>query len=378
VRTADGPRSQKDDRTWATGRIEYRPPVDARESAIYDVRSPYVVIDAEFQFNAALASPGQSLKVETSTDGGRTWVGAGALHGPHAGAWRVEPAVLTRSEHGRRTAVSGSYGYLLRLTRSPGTELREIFLLTRIQLNPRTLPALTNGHNELVYSAGPPRVRQSVPVAPAAAREVAGSVTNARYVSDGGQGYWIPAAEGAAEFVFRLASPAATPLSGIDVGGRFLDLSTGLAPDKFTAEVRKVPALKADNAAASIAWSDSPDGPFQTIWEFDPHLRWKDGIPIDRTLLWSEVDRHVELAGARDIYVRYRVQNLAIDDFRMAVLTKAGPGSSALKITHVWKEDGVTRTAAQQIPAGAAERRYAIDTAPGARISNQAVIFEAQ
>jgi hypothetical protein len=162
------------------------------------------------------------------------------------------------------------------------------------------------------------------------------------------------------------------------VGGRFLDLSTGLAPDKFTAEVRKVTVLKADNAAASIAWSNSPDGPFQTIWEFDPHLQWKDGIPIDRTLLWPEVDRHIEAVGAREIYVRYRIQDLAIDDFRLAMITPASPPSSALKVTHVWKEDGVTRTAVQRIPAGVDERRYAIDTAPRAGISNQAIIFEAQ
>jgi hypothetical protein len=47
-------------------------------------------------------------------------------------------------------------------------------------------------------------------------------------------------------------------------------------------------------------------------------------------------------------------------------------------VTHVWKEDGVTRTAVRQIPAGVDERRYAIDTAPRAGISNQAIIFEAQ
>jgi hypothetical protein len=378
VRTADGPRSQKDARRWATGRIEFRPPVDARESAIYEVRSPYVVIDAQFQLDAALASASQSLSVETSTDDGRTWLAAGALHGPHSGAWRAEPAVLTRSAHGRRTAVSGSYSYLVRITRSPETTLRDILLLTRTQLNPRTLPALANGRNELIYSAGPPRLRHPVAAPAASAQEVARSVKNARYVSEGGQGYWIPAAPGAAEFVYRLASPGALPLSGFDAGGRFLDLSTGLAPDKFTAEVRKVTPLRAGNPAASIAWSRSPNGPFRTIWEYDPHLRWKDGIPIDRTLLWPEVDRHADVDGAREVYVRYRIQGLAIDDFRLAVISNAGPGSSALQVTHVWKEDGVTRSASQQIPAGVSERRYTIDTAPHARISNEAIIFEAK
>jgi hypothetical protein len=49
IRTADGPRSQKDHRTWATGRIEYSPPVipDDRELLI-EMPSPWVIIDAQF------------------------------------------------------------------------------------------------------------------------------------------------------------------------------------------------------------------------------------------------------------------------------------------------------------------------------------------
>jgi hypothetical protein len=72
IRTADGPRSQKDHRQWATGRIEYEPPRSFAPSFTIDMPSPYVIIDASFTMTADLAA-GQTLTVATSTDGGRTW-----------------------------------------------------------------------------------------------------------------------------------------------------------------------------------------------------------------------------------------------------------------------------------------------------------------
>ncbi len=160
------------------------------------------------------------------------------------------------------------------------------------------------------------------------------------------------------------------------MGGRFLDLSGGLAPDKFTAEVRTVAAVPANQPVASIAWGRSPAGPFQTIWEYDPNLKWRDGVPIDRTLRWPEVDRRVEVAGARDIYVRYLIRDLALDHFRLTTETKALGGSSPLDVTHTWREDGVVKKFTQRIPAGEAERNYSIDIPAGSKVVNEAVIFE--
>ena len=41
IRTADGPRSQKDGRLWATGRIEYAPPaVPQQATTVIDMPSP--------------------------------------------------------------------------------------------------------------------------------------------------------------------------------------------------------------------------------------------------------------------------------------------------------------------------------------------------
>jgi hypothetical protein len=382
IKTADGPHSQKDERRWATGLLEYRLPIPTETNvettsetrSVFEVHSPYVIVDAQFQFDAELSTERQTLTVEISTDGGRTWSHAGTLRGPHRGAWQIVPAVLTRSDHGRRTAVSGSYGYLVRVTKAGGAPLRSGLLRTRIQLNPRTLPELTAGRNQLVYTAGPAIVRRAITAEP--------HVTNALYVSDGAQGYWVPApgrsgvSESPGEFVFRLTGPNGAPLSGFDAGGRFLDLSTGLAPDKFTAEVRKVAPFPANHAAASIAWSKSPDGPFQTIWEYDPRLKWRDGIAIDRTLLWPEVDRHVEVSGAPELYVRYQIRGLALDNFRLAVETPGRQDSSALEVTHVWSEDGMAKTRTRRIPAGSSAYRYAVEIPKGAKVVNQAVIFE--
>jgi hypothetical protein len=363
IRTTDGPHSQKDKRRWGTGIIEYRPRLDGRK--VWEVRSPYVIIDGAFEFDAVLAAA-QTLAVETSTDDGRTWVAADTLRGPHKGSWKCEPGVPTTSAHGRRTAVSGTYGYLVRVATEG--EVRGVTLSTRIQVNPRSLPVLQSGRNELVYTAGPRVVRRSLSAVPE-------KTVNARWVEEGGQGFWAPSGAGPAEFLFKLA---AADLSGFDAGGRFLDLRAGLAPDKFTAEVRKVsPALvPAHDPAASIAWSTSPDGPFRALWDYDPTLRWKDNQPIDRTLCWPEVDRPVAAlpAGTQAVYVRYRVEGMAVDQFRLATVAGAPAGPGPLLVTHVWREKGVEKRHAEEIPAGAANRRYTV--AAGKGVANEAVIFE--
>ena len=376
IRTADGPASQKDARRWATGKIEYRPPISTSASAVYDVQSPYVIIDAEFQMGVTPVNAHQAVKVETSIDDGRTWTVAVEMPAPGKGSLRVEPAVLTRSAHGRRTAVSGAYGYQARVTVSPGVRIEDLLLITRFQLNPRTLPGLKAGRNELAFSAGPSQMRRELSVDLARADRAASSITNARYVNDGAQGYWVPAESGPAEFIFRLANANGEPLTAIEAGGRFLDLSRGLAPDKFTAEVRRVAPIAPRQPAASIGWSESPNGPFRTIWGYDPKPEWKDGEAIDRTLLWPEIDRHVALPAMREVYVRYSIRDLALDHVRLAVETQAPAGASPFVVTHQWKEGKAARSFTATIPAGATDHRYVINIPTGSKIADEAVIFE--
>ncbi len=376
IRTADGPASQKDGRRWATGRLEYRPPVSTAASAVYEVRSPYVIIDAEFRLAAEPTLAQQPVKAETSIDDGVTWTPAGEFQAENEGSWRAEPAVLTKSQHGRRTAVSGTYGYLLRLTTKPGTQIKDLLLITRIQLNPRSLPGLKAGHNELVFSAGPSKVRRELNIDVAQVDKIARSVSNARYVSSGAQGFWAPASDSPAELVFRVAGPSGEMLSGFDAGGRFLDLSRGLAPDKFTAEVRPVTPVMAKRPAASIAWSESPVGPFRPIWTFEANPEWKDGEAIGRILRWPDVDRHVSLPGVREVYVRYSFQDLALDHVRLAMETQSPGGSSPVVVSHFWKEGEAARSFSVTIPAGTREHRYVIDTAKGSKFENVSIIIE--
>ena len=265
--------------------------------------------------------------------------------------------------------------YLVRIRRTAGAQMNELLLLTRVQLNPRTLPALVAGRNELVYTSSAPLERVTVPVALPAAKDIAHRARNARYIESGGQGYWAADDAGPAEFVFRLPGE---DLAGIDAGGRFLDLSSGWAPDKFTAEIRSVPALANRDSAASIAWSRSPDGPFEVLWTYSPGLLWRDGVPIDRNLLWQEVDRHLDIPDARQVYVRYLIQGLAIDGFRLATINRRAGGQSALVVTHQWREGDSLKSAAKSFPPGTRQAAYSIDVPPGATVRNMAVILESK
>lgn len=372
IRTADGPRSQKDARAWATGIQEYRPTVSNAASMVYRMPCPYVIIDAKFELKLALQDARQSVSVETSVDDGRTWTSAGTAQGPHQGSWTAQPAILTTSEHGSRNAVSGTYGYLVRVSQSGGA-MRDVKLTTRFQVNPRTLPNLQPGRNEMKFESSDSERWELIPGSP--------KIQGAAIVVAGGQSYLANRDDEVGEAIYEVNSPEGGSITGFDAGARFLDLREGLAPDKFTAEVRKVAPWPAAGKPqrASIAWAERLEGPYQTLWEYDPQVKWKDGDAIDRTLRWPEVDcpaRRLPPA-TRHVYVRYRMQGLAMDSVRLAAVQEGIRSRSALQITHVWKENGTLRERTQQVSVGAKARDYRIDISPGAAVVNESLIFEA-
>jgi hypothetical protein len=419
IRTVDGPKSQKDGRRWATGRIEYTPVLSDRTAyypsfgvgfnenlhlpgktagahfltrekpdnpgrAVFEVRSPYVIIDANVVINASLKASGDSLVVETSTDNARTWQAAGALKGPYSGRWQTAPEVVAHSQHATHTAVSGSYGYLLRLSMlGPGPAdaiaVDGITITTRFQLNPRTLPALEAGRNELLYRPGPAYERRVIPVRLERVEQEVLNATNVRHVEEDGQGYLMPRDGKTAEFIFELSAPGDSPLIGFDAGGRFLEIEDSLAPDKLTAEVRKTSVHSTTAASppkASLSWSTSENGNYSLLWQYEPP-QWRDGQKIDRTLRWPEVDRNVRSlpSGTKKVYVRYRIQGIAIDDLRLAVLSPGSGNTGHLEITHVWRENGQRRTSVERIANPRSEHEYIVETGPASAISNEAVIF---
>jgi hypothetical protein len=168
-------------------------------------------------------------------------------------------------------------------------------------------------------------------------------------------------------------------VSGVDAGGRFLDLRNGLAPQKRTAETRPSKLASDDQArqerSAVLEWSFLPDGPYQRLWTYDPELRWLDGKPYERVLRWPEVDRHITNlpSGTKKIYVRYRFRNMALDDVRLAV-TSPRTASSRLEVIHVWHEDGKERSHVERIEDPSQKRAYTVAVG-SAKLKNYGVIY---
>lgn len=371
IRTADGPRSQKDDRLWATGRIEYSPRSLPKQAVtVIEMPSPYVIIDARFSMRVNLPGASSQLHVETSTDGGETWQLAGELHGPFHDQWSTEPKVLVQSAHGRLTAVSGSYGYKIRLTVSNNPEggFTELHLLSRIQLNPRTLPQVEAGVNRFVYSVGPSIERLAVPV-----RLDSASMRDLELVNQNAQSFLRPQSGKAGEAVYVVEANGAA-LTGFDVGARFLDLTSGWAPDKLTAETRRLEP-GTNSGPASLSWSTAPEGPFRELWSFPERLQWRDGDTIDRVLRWPEVFRQVRdlPSGTRRVYVKLRSAGPALDSVRLAAHTAATPQMKAFAITQVWREGTVRRTHTEHARAGTEVHTFTVRA--GANVRNEAVIF---
>jgi hypothetical protein len=422
IRTEDGPRSQKDDRRWATGQLEYRPvllsraayypawgsgfnrnlrlpdpaggrdylgPMEAGQpaQAVFEMQSPYVLIDAGLSLRASLGDSLQSLGAEISLDGGRSWEEMGRIKGPFEDVWHTEPAAILRSQHGRLTAVSGRYGYLVRLSmlgdgRNDSIQLRGIGITSRIQLNPRTLPALKAGRNELHYRPGAQLERRSFPVKISQLSQYARRAAAVRCVTEHGQEMLWPEDGQTAEVIFELVSPDGSPIGGFDAGSRFLDLRDGLAPDKLTAETRKTGRGSRSESPsravqASLAWSTSLTGKYATLWQYDPQPRWLDGKPVSQLLRWPEVDRRVKdlPAGTGKVFVRYRFGGMGMDSVRLAAIVARRPETGALEIVHQWDADGRRTEHREHIDRPDLAHDYVIDAGDARQVSNAALIL---
>ncbi|MGI4852494.1 MAG: hypothetical protein ACRYF4_00440 [Janthinobacterium lividum] len=347
LQVKNGPLSEKDSRRWSTGVLEYEPPVAAQRAArlsgerstfIYQVASPYVLIDARFGAGAKV------LNAETSVDDGRTWTPVVTTTGT---GWAASAGDIIATSHGQHNAVAGTYGYLLRVrtdTAAPDGSIPGLVIRSVFELNPRTLPDLQPGKNHMDVTTAEFQ-RRELPVQARSALRSALSAKNVEFHEEGGQGYLRNEDGQVGELIFALDSRGKGDLNAVDAGGRFLDLSQGLAPDKLTAETRKVkpwPTGTSQPRTATVAWSTAPTGPWTEVWSFDSRTEWPDGAVTPLKLQWPQVDRTISgiSNGAAAIYVRYRLQNLALDDIRLATMTLPRTRAQALQVTHCWTENG--------------------------------------
>ncbi|HKW97613.1 MAG TPA: hypothetical protein VJN43_07750 [Bryobacteraceae bacterium] len=387
IKTADGPRSQKDARHWSTGRIEYTPDLSdpaayesqSRGESVLRVESPYVIIDSQVSLQVDPPSEAQGIEIATSTDGGKAWAEARRSSGARHGQWISAPRIEAHTEHGTLTAVSGHYSYLVRI-KTGNARLNRMTITTYFQMNPRTLPALAAGTNQMVYRGGPVENRREIPVVLDRIKAFALRAENVGYVSEHAQGFLAPDKSSPAEIVFELTAPDGVPIGRFEAGGRFLDIRHGEAPDKLTAEVRKTAydsSVPPAERSASLAWSLAPDGSYNELWHYDPSLHWKDGIPIDRTLRWPEVFREVDHLpnGAKRVYVRYRLNGIALDSLRLAVVSVEQRKSPQVEVTHLWHEGNAARSHVERIAEPWHEHYYSVQTSTASPIVNDAVIY---
>ena len=389
----NGPLSEKDKRTWATGKIEYRPAGNGDAAILqhghdtmitFSMPSPYVIIDANFSLQASLPTTSDRVTAATSTDGGHTWTESSSMAGPFKGSWSLRPASLSAA-HQRLNAISGSYGYLLRFSihRATGRQstISDFFLTTYFQLNPRTLPTLVPGKNQIEYRAGN-QIRDEIPLRVSDYKESASAAKNVEYMSQGGEGYLINSISKGGEVIFDVSAKDGGELSGFDAGARFLDIRQGIAPSKFTAETRKVapwPANANGPGTASISWATERSGPWIVLWSYDPKLTWLDGQPIQQVLRWPEVDRKLRnlSKGTRHVYVRYQIQGMALDTVRLAAISPIPPTASQhLEIIHVWEENGKQREFHTNIENAEHAQQYEIPIPDGAIVDNVAVVLD--
>lgn len=411
IKTENGPHSQKDSRLWATGRIEYSPslaqgdsyyplfnenlrlPANATEPlrrenealpavAVFEMATPYVLINADFEVKAVLATPAHHLTMATSIDGARSWQPAGSLVGPFNGSWRVGPEVLVTSKHGVATAVSGKYGYLVRMTMggpaSGEVSVSDVKLTSFIQVNPRTLPGLKAGENKLSFVPGSQWKRWNLPVDLSRIGEFAMRQEAIEYSEENSNGMLVPCERGEGELILEVSAPGSSDLFGFYAGGRFLVLND-LGPEKLTAETRATSLRqKSRDAAGSLSWSLKPTGPWEPIWEFTPPSKWLDSEPVERLLLWPEVDHEIHglPAHTERVYLRYALKEMALDDIRVAALSKGTSVPSVVKITHNWYFRGSRMSHSVEIPNPDDLFEYVVQADPFGEPENLSIVFE--
>jgi hypothetical protein len=422
VRTEDGPQSQKDARRWATGRIEYHPQLNDRNSyypifssafndnlnlspdgsrstslhrrtanrsgqAVFEIRSPYVLIDARVELEAVLSKSEQQLDLEISVDGGHHWEKMATKQGPFQGKWEVVPQPRIRSQHGSLSLVGGYYSYLVRLRLSgPGSadspQVKNLLLASRFQLNPRTLPAVARGRNVMVFTGGQPEEWRSFSPGLDKLGEIARKMENIRVVSASGQDFLWPAGDSPATLIFEVTSPDGGSLRGFEAGARFLDLRDGLAPDKLTAEVRQTNLPEASGVfqrtpKASLSWAAKVDGPYRTLWEYDQELKWRDGQPVAKQLRWPEVLRAVRNLpdGLQKVFLRYSFSGIGLDSPRWNVISSGPAKPTPLIVTHQWIADGQVQEHSERVKESEMKHAYSFNVEEAVELRNHAVIF---
>jgi hypothetical protein len=280
--------------------------------AIFEVRSPYVIVPRVGSFDTAaddaeasvVTLDGNGVSASVSLDNGLTWLPA--------------PASLDLTP-----LVSRRYGYLLKLDFAEATSvLRKLAITTWVQVHPASLPALRKGTNEMRYVTGDHYGLNT---------QVVEICTNgsdrddflkylAQPPSDFDAARTTNRARG--QFVAKVTAPPGMKIAWLSGGGAFMTHQGDAAP----------------KTANAMAWSTHLAGPFHEFYKAD--------VPAGQSHWHYNADVEIKLPRpAKTLVIRY-TGDPGVNNLRIYAHCLADEPSkrSPMTITHAWREAGVLKS----------------------------------
>ena len=282
--------------------------------AIFEVRSPYVIVPALGKMDtkdddrdaSVVELNGVGATLAVSLDNGISWTDV------RLNAGRAD---LTR-------LVSGRYGYLLKIAlkgESSRSFVRSLTVTTWVQVAPASLPSLRSGTNRMVYRTGDHHgLKTRVTEISSNGADMLKYLQNRPGDFDATR----QTSRAKGEFTVKLEAPPNHKIAWFSAGGSFRT-------------EQQADAGKTRNAMAYAV--DAPSN-FTTFYQA--------AVPADQEHWHYNADREVRLSTpARTVYIRY-VGDPAVNNIR--IYTHSVPdrplASAPVTITHVWSENGATKT----------------------------------
>lgn len=312
---------------------------DGEGYAIFEFRTPYIIVPivgdisaTEDDREAALMElDGTSAKASVSMDNGKTWTEA-----PEGST----PLDLTKF-------VAGQYGYLLKLAlkdKSGETVVRGLKVTTWVQVNPASLPALSQGKNLMQYKTGDHYGLQTRVMEIRSNGNVQEEFM--KYVSDPPKNFDPKrrTARAIGPFTVEVSPPPGSEIVWINAGGAF----------------NTVQRAGAKNTNNTMAYAANEPKDFKEIYKAD--------IPDWQSHWHYNANREVKLeSNAAKVYVQYVgdpgcnnyfVYAHCVDTPEIRGVKR--PCQAPVKITHAWKENGELKSKQVNLNGSAG---YEIETA---------------
>ncbi len=282
--------------------------------ALFEVRSPYVIVPSIGRMDtreddrdaSVIEINAVDVALSVSLDNGISWTNVALKSG------RADVTTL----------VSGRYGYLLKIALKGETHrslVRSLTVTTWVQVAPASLPSLRSGANRMEYRTGDHYGLKS------RVTEISSSGADfLKYLQDhpGDFDATRQTSRAKGSFTVKLEAPPHHKIAWFSAGGSF----------------RTEQQANASHTRNSMAYAVGTPADFTTFYQA--------AVPTDQDHWNYNEDREVRLAEpAQTVYLRY-VGDPAVNNIR--IYTHSVPdrplSSAPVTITHVWSENGATKS----------------------------------